>query len=416
MRATLYRMLSGAESDSSKERDNFFLHAITLTLSKIADGLIDPKIVLSWMVTALGAPAALAGFLVPVREAGALMPQLLIAPAIRSAKVRKWYWVAGSLGQGVCVTGMAIAAFTLTETAAGIAILCFLALFSVCRAVCSTSHKDVLGKTVKKSTRGATTGFAGSLGATGVLIFGVLLATGLIPRTITALAIVMMFAGLLWCLAALVFARVQEDDSVIGDGNVFSLKALIDPLSKDPQLRRFIVVRALLIPSALAPPFLITLTVQSGDGAGAIGPFILASALASILSGYMWGRLSDRSSRRTFMAGGGLVALVLLIAAFISIGPAPDLWLVIGMLFLSQTGYEGVRTARKIHLVDMAGEDKRAVYTALSNTLIGIILLAGGILGVLAQAFGVWAALGASALLCFAGAVLAGSLEEVQSA
>jgi hypothetical protein len=333
MQARLYQALSGADAGEATERRNFFLHAASLALTKVADGLIDPKIVLSWLVTALGAPAAFVGFLVPIREAGALAPQLLIAPFVRAAPVRKWFWAIGSVGQGTCVAGIAAVALTMEGAAAGWAILALLALFSVCRAVCSVSHKDVLGKTVKKSTRGAATGIASSAAAIGTLTFGTLLALAIIPRTVTALAIVIAVAG------------------VVG---------------------------------------------------------------ASILSGYVWGRLSDQSSRWTFILGGGLAAIVLAVAAVIATG-SPSLWVVTAMLFVAQIGYEGVRTARKIHLVDMADEDKRAVYTALSNTLIGFVLIAGGVLGVIAQVAGIGAALAVSSALCLAGIAVAHGLDEVQS-
>ena len=110
-----------------------------------------------------------------------------------------------------------------------------------------------------------------------------------------------------------------------------------------------------------------------------------------------------------------LAAVVLGIAALVAMGAAPSLWVVTGLLFIAQIGYEGVRTARKIHLVDMADEDKRAVYTALSNTLIGFVLIAGGVLGVIAQAAGLWAALAVSSVLCIAGVIAAFGLDEVQS-
>ena len=293
MQARLYRALAGTHAEETSERRNFFLHAASLALTKVADGLIDPKIVLSWLVTALGAPAAFVGFLVPIREAGALAPQLLIAPFVRAAPVRKWFWVLGSVGQGICVAGIAAAALTMEGAAAGWAILGLLALFSVCRAVCSVSHKDVLGKTVKKSTRGAATGIASSAAAIGTLTFGAALALGIIPRTVTALAIVIAIAGVVWVVAGLLFVRVEEDASDVEDADLFSPSALLAPLRDDPQLRRFIAARALLIPTALAPPFLIALAAGSENGEGALGPFILASALASILSGYVWGRLSD---------------------------------------------------------------------------------------------------------------------------
>jgi hypothetical protein len=40
----------------------------------------------------------------------------------------------------------------------------------------------------------------------------------------------------------------------------------------------------------------------------------------------------------------------------------------------------GVRLGRKIYLVDMASGDNRAAYVAVSNTLIGVLMLAGGLI------------------------------------
>lgn len=36
---------------------NFLTHATSLSLTRIGDGLIDPKLVLAWLVQALGAPS-----------------------------------------------------------------------------------------------------------------------------------------------------------------------------------------------------------------------------------------------------------------------------------------------------------------------------------------------------------------------
>ena len=86
-------------SDTAREHepDNFFRHITSLSASEIADGLIDPKLVLSWLLTALGAPAGLLGLLVPIREAGALFPQMFTAGALRQFKHRKWAWAGGAL-------------------------------------------------------------------------------------------------------------------------------------------------------------------------------------------------------------------------------------------------------------------------------------------------------------------------------
>lgn len=55
---------------------NLLRHVVALAANRAGDGLADAKLVLAWRLGALGAPTFLVGFLVPVREAGALLPVL----------------------------------------------------------------------------------------------------------------------------------------------------------------------------------------------------------------------------------------------------------------------------------------------------------------------------------------------------
>jgi hypothetical protein len=58
---------------------NFFLLIVSDVLTKLGDAAANPKTTLTWMMDAIGAPVALTGLLVPVRESGSLIPQLVIA-------------------------------------------------------------------------------------------------------------------------------------------------------------------------------------------------------------------------------------------------------------------------------------------------------------------------------------------------
>ena len=87
------------EAQAGAEPKNAVTAAASLVMTKLSDGLIDPKLVLSWLLTALGAPALFVGLLVPIREAGALLPQLWTADRVHAMARRKWVWVAGSAGQ-----------------------------------------------------------------------------------------------------------------------------------------------------------------------------------------------------------------------------------------------------------------------------------------------------------------------------
>lgn len=364
-------------------------HLASLTLSKMADGLIDPKLVLAWLLNAIGSPGFLVGMLVPVRESGSLLPQLLLARLIQQSEIRKYFWAGGAALQGVAALGMAAAAIALPGAVAGWIILLLLGVLAVARSACSASYKDVLARTVEKGRRGKVSGSAGTFASTAVLAFAVLLSTGILPRDPLAISGVIAVAGCLWVVASLVFVRLDEprDDSA-SDADV-SLSALLEPLQEDGEFQNYIATRALLISTALAPPFLVML--GGGDeGFGNLGLLVLASSIASIVSSYVWGALSDWSSRKTLMLAGVASGVTLVGAALTGLFNLNDQsgFLIAAFVFLSQIAYQGARAGRKTHLTDMDSDGRKSVYTALSNTLIGAFLVLGGLLGVLADVAG----------------------------
>ncbi len=416
---SVFGRIVGAEARVAREEAREgTVHIGALCLTKIADGLIDPKLVLAWVMTAVGAPGSLIGALVPVREAGALLPQLGLARMVEARRTRKLFWSAGSAIQGVSAVAIALAAVTLEGASAGLAILAALALLSFARAVCSVTYKDALADSVETTRRGAVTGLAASVASTAVLGFGVLLALGVIPLTVPAMAAAVALAGLFWIVAAGLFLRLDEADREPVSRPAEGLAALLSPLRSDRQLRLFILTRALLTATALATPFLVMLGAEraAAGGIGELGPMVLASATASILSAYIWGRLSDRSSRLTLAAAGGLGAVSLGAAAALgaTTGGLGGLAGTVAAVFFVQIAYEGVRSGRKIHLTDMAPDDTRARYTAVSNSIIGLVLLVGGGLGLVADLAGASAALAGLALLCALAVPAALALEDVQ--
>ncbi len=408
------------EEACDAQPENFLKHVVALAATKTGDGLADAKLVLAWLMGALGAPSYLVGLLVPVRESGALLPQLVTAAGIRAMPLRKWSWAVGSLVQGLAVIGMGVVALTLKGAAAGWSLIGLLALMAVARSVCSVSHKDVLGKTVSKSTRGTATGTASTIASVLVLLFGLALASGLLNVGVLTIAGVLLVAGVLWLLAAGVFLTLAEKPGATeGGGN--ALTVVLEQfglLQSDPQLRRFILTRALLMGTALAPPFLLALGGRSGSAElGELGLFVIAASLAAVMSTYMWGRLSDVSSRRVLCYAGLLGAAPLMVAAVIGMlnpGLIGLPMLLPSLLFIVVMAHQGVRLGRATHVVDMADQDTRAAYTALSNTIIGVLLLAASAFGIMAEVLGEAFLLGVFALMCLAAASAALTLEEVQ--
>ncbi|MGR3270772.1 MFS transporter [Thalassococcus profundi] len=406
----LYGTLTDDDGEATRtEARNGARHMVSLSMTKVADGLIDPKLVLSWLMNGLGAPAVLVGALVPVREAGALLPQLFLAGWVESMRHRKWAWITGCLGQGLAAAAICLFALTLEGWAAGLAIVAALAVLAVSRACASVSYKDILGKTIPKTRRGSVKGVAGSVASIAVLVFALLLMSGLVQNT-PALIVAIGLAAALWFCAAAVFSTLREKPSEpeAREGLDFT------PLREDAQFRWFIAVRGLLTATALAPPYLVLL--EGGEGAlSRLGALVLASAAAAFVSSYVWGRLSDVSSRRVLMLSGlsGAVAMLAAVAAAL-LGWASVYGVIPAILFVLMIAYQGVRSGRSTYLVDMAPEDARSTYAALANTAIGVLLLVTGLIGGALSFVGPVAALLGFAVLSAAGGIMALRLREVE--
>lgn len=400
---------------------NYKRHVVSLSLTKVGEGLADTKLVLAWLLGAIGAPTWAIGLLVPVREALAMLPQLLISARIRQLEVRKRVYVAGCIVQGLAIISIGLVGLTLKGFVAGCIAVALVAVFALGRSLCSISHKDVLAKTVDIGRRGSVSGFAGSIAAAATLLLAVGYSTGWIPLNVSVVAGAVILGGLLWLVASLVFRSIREFPGAT-EGGINGFAAVISQLGllkTDARLQRLIVTRALLLSTALAPPFYIALSGGSeSSGLGTLGFFMLASALASLASSYVWGRLADRSSRRVLMVAAVVATLANSLAAGAALLMPEQLTsslILPALLFMVTIAHQGVRLGRSVHVVDMADLDSRATYTALSNSVVGLILLVGGVFGVIAQWFGVGVVLVLFAVMAALAILAASKLDEVQA-
>lgn len=413
------------ESACRAQPRNYGVHVVSLSLTKLGEGLADPKLVLAWLLDAIGAPTWALGLLVPVRESLAMLPQLVISARIRRLPVRKTVYVLGCIVQGAAIIGFGLMGWFAqagSGTLVGIVAVALIAAFALGRSLCSISFKDVLGKTVDIGRRGSVSGTAGTVAAVVTLLLALGYSIGWIPLTVPVVAGMVVLGGACWLLAASIFGSIREQPGAT-EGGIDGLAAVIAQLGllrSDAHLRRLIVTRVLLLSTALAPPFYIALSGQSAaSGLGTLGPFLIASAGASLTSAYVWGRLADKSSRRVLMVAATVAALANAVAAFVALvmpealDVAPLLPV---LLFILMIAHQGVRLGRSVHVVDMADRDSRATYTALSNSVVGLILLAGGIFGVIAQWLGIGAVFALFALMSALAIRAAAGLEDVQAA
>ena len=404
--------------------------------------MVNASTVLPWLFHAIGVPAALTGALVPIRESGSMLPQAFLTPFVIKVRQRKVVTLVGALVQALSVAVMAVTAAIGSGLAAGLTIIGALAVFSLGRCLTSIASKDVQARTVPKGERGQINGLATTASGLVAITLGLAvraLGEGLDAQTLAA---ILGIGSVLWVLVALVWWSVREPVDAPsrrsqsdllrdrehegsqsdllrdrehersqsdllrdrGEGeekqdNWFAQTLTL--LREDATFRSFVTVRSFLLVSSLSPPFIVTLAVQAGAPAlTGLGGFIIASGLAALLGGRIFGRMADRSSKRLMTTGAALASLVLLVLVLLDTlldldGDSLTTYAIfVAAYFLVTMLHTGVRVGRKTYVVDMAEGDQRTTYVAVSNSAMGIVLLLVGAISSAIAGFGViWALL-----------------------
>lgn len=395
-----YDVIAGEDDDRSCEAipesacedvpASFFLNVGNGSCTKLAEQVASPGLVLPWLLAAIGAPVYLAGFLVPIRQAGAMGPQLIIAGAIRGFSRRKFFWVAAGLIQGLSLAAMIPAVLFLPPHGAGWAIVGLLAIFSVASGVGSVSFKDVVAKTIPKGRRGRLLAIRASVGGALATVAGLSLRIWGDDEGTTLYVLLLAVAAVLWIISAFLFAAIPEPKGAT-DGARSAIREAAAGwkiLGEQQGFRRFIAARSLLaLGVALSTPYfaLLVHNETSGDLAS-LGIIVAATGIASVISSPFWGWMSDRSSRQVLIIAGSIggvtaVLAVILVPLIEGVFQTVLFSVIFVALGLSQAGN---KLGRKTYLVDGAPEKDRPTWVAVANTIVGVVTLMASALGVVA--------------------------------
>lgn len=400
---------------------NFLLTIISYFFNKLADAVANAKVVLPWIMESLNVPLFLISFLVPIKESGSLLPQLFIAAYVRKLPIRKWVWSLGTFLQALCMFGIAIVAWNMEGLNAGLAIIALLIAMSLARGLCSVAAKDVVGKTIPKTRRGALNGLSAMLAGLLVVVLGVyFLLNGEKPFSAQNFGVLLSLAGFFWILASITYGQIKEyPGETDGGGNAFTVAiSKLGILKTDKPFRLFVITRALFLCSVLSAPFFVIIAQQNSDAnAYLLGLFILSSGLADLLSANFWGKFSDVSSKKVMIIGATIATTVGFVVVFIDFFYKElfsIIWIMPIIYFILSIGYQGIRIGRKTYITDLAEGNKRTDYVAVSNTLIGFILLLSGLIGTLSSLIGLGGIILVLSLVGVLAIYLAKQLPEVQ--
>lgn len=387
------------QSDSSlgdeawrKAPSNYLLILATQFFTKLGDALTSTKIILPWILVSIGTPATLIGLLVPIRESGSLIPQVIIGQLVKRRAQRKLFFIMGCVIQALAVLGMVLSISLLSPASAGYGVILFLILFSLARGFCSVSSKDIIGVSVAKRRRGRLNGLSASAAGLISMALGAALFFGLINKSLP-LILFLLVGAICFVFATIVFTSVSNfEHEVEGEDRGLQFRRIFDGfniLRTDRVFRRFVIARCLLISSGLAIPYLVMLAKETGsvESSVGLGLLMLTGGIASFIAGPLWGRTADSSSRKLMIYCAMLICTLSIAACIAAYVSHPyKLALFVFLFFLFSLVHEGVRLARKTYVLDIAEGNKRTTYVSVSNSVIGLMLLAiGALSSVLAQ-------------------------------
>lgn len=170
------RACANISEEACKEKPaNFLKNVGSGALSKLAGQLVSAGTTLPWVLAAMGVPAAFAGALVPIKDAGSLLPQLIVSAKIRSFRRRKWFWIIPAWVQALALVAMAFVVANMEGILGGWLVLACLALFSISSGVASISFKDVTAKTIPKGKRGQLLAMRATSGGILTVLVGALI-------------------------------------------------------------------------------------------------------------------------------------------------------------------------------------------------------------------------------------------------
>lgn len=397
---------------------NYFAYLASNIISKLADELSSARLILPWLFSALGAPIGLVGFIVPLREAGVLLPQLFVSEYLRKKKIRKYAWMAGAAFSGLGLLLVGGLTPLLPSVAAGYLSLFLLLAYSLGRGVCSVAAKDVIGKTVSKKRRGSLMGYSAGISSAFALGLGLWLTVSKDHVSDNFPFLLILAAGGLWFLSVACFSRIVEEPGATEGARspITAIRENLKLLTEDGTFRHYLLARTLLLSAALSPPFYTLLAKEANDSASTLGWLILAGGIAGTVGGPVWGKLSDYSSRLTMSLASfasGIFGIAVALAYLVGDTHWIENPLAQAILFfVVSIFYAGVRLGRKTYLVDMISGDKSA-YVAVGNTFIGLALLLMGSLGLFAESFGPSGAIGILGTISLVASFVAWRLREV---
>ncbi len=380
-------------------RRNLALGVANGALYILAETLIDSALVLTWFLSRLSAPNVLIGLVVPLRDAGWFIPQLIAARYQSRLPYKLPTYSVMALVRGLAWLSMAVVMLTQRDPA--ILIAGFFIPYTVnsfASGVAGLPFMDIVAKTIPTRRLGTFFGarmfLGGALGIVGSLVVRLALSEKLGQAFPTNIGQLMAIAAVFAVCGLLAFMFVVEPPGK-AENEAVNLAAHLGRAAslprQDRNFRLFLIARMALMLAQMGTPFFaIYASRELGAGAEMVSVYLASYTTTFLLSNLVWSRLSDRRGNRLVIWLGACLGLSMALLTWLA-GPlnralalgAHAPWLFVVVFALSGAFQSGNSLGGMSLLLELAPQQDRALYVGLTNTALGLALLStawGGLL------------------------------------
>lgn len=381
-------------------RRNYALHLGNGAFTALGDAMTN-SVVMTSFATQLTTSNVLVALIVLVKDGGWFLPQFFVAPwAERLPLKLQIYRGTTALRMATWAVIILMTVFIPDRSTLLWAFLAGMSCISLASGIAGLPWTLATAKIIPGEKRGvlfAKRQFLGSvLGVAGGAAIALILSGQLgldFPLNyalIFALSALFMLGG--YALFGMV---IEPPDPPVKTAT--SLRALLDRgrtiVAGDARYRAFLLLRSLLFLGNASVPF-VTVFARRALGAGDayLGIIAVITLVVGLLSNLLWGRLSARHGNRFVfgvVAVCGAVTCLGLIALSLSDIPAQAGQIIlIAPFILSTMATTGIGVVGSPMLMDVAPANDRVHYFGLTNTVLGVVMLATSGVGAIADAAG----------------------------
>ena len=406
---------------------NFFSFVFDGAFFSMGIAFLESNTIFPALISQLTSNSVLIGLMSTIRNAGYLLPQLIVAGYAERLPYKKPLLRINGIINRLSVLMMAAIAFFLGGTNPGLALVGLIAtnaIFALTDGIGGVPWIDMVAKTIPSTSRGRLFGVMQFIGGAGAFAAGFLIRQVLANESLTFpnnYSLLLIVGFFLLCLSFTGTMMVREEAGVVRTGSSFRsyLGRLPEAWRCNRFFQRMMYTRMLYAFLYLSLPFYIVFARQKlGFPESAIGFFISAQMAGSIMAGLLWGYVGDRYGNRMVIRLSGVAAAatpaLALLSSFMLRNGLQSLAIIPYLLLFATIGstLSGMWMGFTNYLLELVDDVNRPTYIGMMNTLTAPFTFLPLLGGLLIQTLSHEALFISTLVFLLAGNILAATLPE----